>query len=71
VARDVRDAVLTLARYAPRLPGIAEKFVLAADQEATRPAPPPRPPGPLALVAAGLIGGLAAAAALLALGAAP
>lgn len=32
IARDVRDAVLVLARYAPRLPGIAEKFVIAADR---------------------------------------
>jgi ubiquinone biosynthesis protein len=71
VARDVRDAVLTLARYAPRLPGIAEKFVLAADQEATQPPPPARPPGPLALVAAGIVGGVVAAAALMGLGAFP
>lgn len=68
VARDVRDALLTLARYAPRLPGIAEKFVLAADQEA--PPPPPAAagaPGVVALVAAGVIGGLSAALILMAL----
>ena len=33
VARDLRDAAVVLARYAPRLPGIAEKFVIAADKQ--------------------------------------
>jgi len=31
VARDLRDAVVVLARYAPRLPGLAEGLIRAAD----------------------------------------
>jgi ubiquinone biosynthesis protein len=62
VAKDLRDAALVLARYAPRLPGIAEKFVIAADR-------PPEPPAPrlskawpyaVATLAGGAAGGAAA-----------
>ncbi len=70
VARDLRDAALTLARYAPRLPGIAERFVLRASEDPAPPPPAPRGVGAAALLAAGAAGGLAAAAALLAAGAA-
>ena len=66
VARDLRDAAVTLARYAPRLPGIAEKFVIAADR-GFEDAPPPRTrsvwPYALATLTGGVIGGLAAAVA--------
>jgi ubiquinone biosynthesis protein len=62
IAKDLRDAALVLARYAPRLPGIAEKFVIAAD----RPTEPPAPrlskawPYAVATLAGGAAGGAAA-----------
>jgi ubiquinone biosynthesis protein len=59
VARDLRDAAVTLARYAPRLPGLAEKLVMGA--EAAPPPPPPPGASARAAFAAGLGGGLAVA----------
>jgi ubiquinone biosynthesis protein len=32
VARDLRDAAVVLARYSSRLPGLAEKFIIAAER---------------------------------------
>ncbi|TVQ58067.1 MAG: 2-polyprenylphenol 6-hydroxylase [Rhodobacteraceae bacterium] len=66
IARDIRDAAIVLARYAPRLPGIAEKFVIAADQDRTvKPAPAEARSRLAAAVASGAAGGLAAAGAAL------
>jgi ubiquinone biosynthesis protein len=62
IARDLRDTAVVLARYTPRLPGIAEKFVIRADAEADV-TPPPPPPSPLL---AGIVGGFVGAAAVLA-----
>lgn len=61
IARDLRDAAVVIARYAPRLPGIAEKFVIAADRERRDAPPPPRQPN---LFWASLGGGLAGGAAV-------
>jgi ubiquinone biosynthesis protein len=58
VARDLRDAAVTLARFAPRLPALAEKAVIGA--EAEPPAPGRRGDARLAF-AAGFGGALAAA----------
>jgi ubiquinone biosynthesis protein len=61
IARDLRDAAVVIARYAPRLPGIAEKFVIAADRDRTPPAPQPAPNGFWTAFAAGVAGGAAVA----------
>ncbi|MGF1660397.1 MAG: 2-polyprenylphenol 6-hydroxylase [Rubrimonas sp.] len=53
--RDLRTAAVTIARYVPRLPGIAEQFVIAAQRE---PGPPPQPAPAGGGIAAGLVGGL-------------
>ena len=67
VARDLRDAALTIARYAPRLPGIAERIVIAASRENFERSVslPPAPPSRLgASFLGGLAGGAAVAAGL-------
>jgi ubiquinone biosynthesis protein len=71
VARDLRDAVVVLARYAPRLPGIAEKFVIRADRDPELDAAARRRvrvwPYAMAVFAGGVVGGLAASLLLVAL----
>jgi len=72
VARDLRDAAVVLARYSSRLPGLAEKFVIAADRGApangvARPKPGFAAAAAIAVLG-GLAGGAAVAGAMLALG---
>jgi ubiquinone biosynthesis protein len=62
VARDLRDAAIVLARYTPRLPGIAENIVIAADTRRREPEPPRLPNIFLASLGGGLAGGAAVAA---------
>jgi ubiquinone biosynthesis protein len=62
VARDLRDAAIVLARYTPRLPGIAENIVIAADTRRSEPEPPRLPNLFLASLGGGLAGGAAVAA---------
>jgi ubiquinone biosynthesis protein len=57
IARDLRDAAVVIARFAPRLPGIAEKFVIAADRDRMPPPPQPAPTGFWTAFAAGVAGG--------------
>jgi ubiquinone biosynthesis protein len=58
VARDLRDAAVTLARFAPRLPALAERAVIGAE---TEPRPPERRGDARRAFAAGVGGGLAVA----------
>ncbi len=65
VAKDLRDAAIVLARYAPRLPGIAEKFVIRADADPELDSAVRLKsavwPYALAAIAGGAVGGAAAA----------
>jgi len=62
IARDLRDAAMVLARFAPKLPGIAEKFLQA--QEAGE-IPPLPVPGARRVALAAFGGGVAGGAAAL------
>ena len=66
VARDLRDAAVVIARYAPRLPGIAEKFVIEADRDRSldRASPAPSPNGFWAALGGGVAGGAVVAGGL-------
>jgi len=63
VARDLRDAVVVLARYAPRLPGLAEGLIRAADARSVAEAADQSGRDKGAARRAGLWGALAGAAA--------